>query len=267
MTESIAEKTGMPDSVRTFSKKLTSDLSASQRLSSQLYIKGYEFVEALVRKKGMEGIKAAFESPPVSTAQILNPEDYFRPLKSHDIDYVKLFERIADNIAPDDMQTQTMGVGAMDLTSSLVLNGITQDEAFDIAKECIKGARFQATRPVAKPVSISLEIFDFKEAISAERLDETNRRIHESVINQIKASLNRSLDIIKEETLDLEGFNNVVFRHAVLKKVRTVTESVEAAGLMGSCYVSLKYENMEGITLDNAMKVLNMIHSEYSNLN
>jgi hypothetical protein len=94
VTEIIADKLEIPETIRTFSKKTTADMNDTQRLSSERYTKGYEFVEAIIKAKGAEGIVSAFKSPPVSTIQILYPQEYLKPSDMVKIDYAKLLETV-----------------------------------------------------------------------------------------------------------------------------------------------------------------------------
>jgi hypothetical protein len=44
VSEVIADKLNIPESTRSFSKKVTSELSEAQKTYAQQYIKGYEFI-------------------------------------------------------------------------------------------------------------------------------------------------------------------------------------------------------------------------------
>jgi hypothetical protein len=266
VTELIADKLKLPETIRTFSKKITADMSDTQRLSSERYTKGYEFIEAIIKAKGTAGITSAFKSPPVSTKQILFPEEYLTPVDIVKIDYAKLIETVTKGIAPENMQIQTMALGAMDLRKSLISSGITQDEASKIAIACITGSGYQAVKPVVKPKIISIQIFKFKDSDSVKKLDDVTQKIHESLINQAKASLNMSLKVIKEEELKIEGYDLIRFRQMELDKVGSITKSIEVTGLLNSNYVSIEYVNMEDKTQDDAIKLLNMINIEYKKM-
>jgi len=267
VSEIIADRLNIPESTRSFSKKVTSELSEAQKTFSQQYINGYEFVEAIINKNGKSAVEAAFKNPPVTTVQILNPEEYLNPVKRAKVDYVKLLEKVTMDTTPESMKTQTMALGAMDLNKSLILNGITRDEAGLITKDCLTGSGYHAVKPVAKPRSISIEIYNFRKNDSALKLKEANLKIQESKVNQAKASLNTKLNIIKEEAIKLDGYDHILFRESEMKKAKAITKSIEVTGLMGCNYISLRYENMEEITRGDAMKVLNLIYSEYIKLN
>ncbi|MBN1905387.1 MAG: hypothetical protein JW927_09840 [Deltaproteobacteria bacterium] len=267
VSEIIADRLNIPESTRTFSKKITSEMSEAQKINSQLYLKGYEFVEALINKNGKSAVEAAFKNPPVSTVQILNHEEYLNPVKKVNVDYVKLLENVTKDITPEPMKTQTMALGAMDLNKSLISNGITKDEAGIITKDCLTGSGYQAVKQVAKPRSISIEIYNFRKNDSASKLKEANLKIQESIVKQAKASLNTRLNIIKEEVIKLDGYDHVLLRESEMKKAKAITKSTEVTGLMGCNYISLRYENMEGVTRGDAMKILNLIYSEYMKLN
>jgi len=266
VTEIIADKLEIPETIRTFSKKITADMSDTQRLSSERYTKGYEFVEAIIKAKGTAGIVSAFKSPPVSTIQILYPEEFLKPSDIVKIDYAKLLETVTKGIAPENMQIQTTALGAMDLRKSLISNGITQDEASEIAVACVTGSGYQAVKPVVKPRVISIQIYKFKDSETVKRLNDAKLKIHESVMNQAKASLNTSIKIIKEEELNIEGYDLIRFRQMELDKVGSITKSIDVTGLMNSNYISIEYVNMEDKTQDDAIKLLNMINIEYKKM-
>lgn len=267
VSEIIADRLNIPESTRSFSKKFTSGLSEAQKTYSQQYIKGYEFIEAIINKNGKSAAEAAFKNPPVSTVQILNPEEYLNPVKRVNVDYSKLLERVTKKITPESMKAQTMTIGAMELNQSLILNGFSRDEASSISNNCITGSNYYAVKPVAKPRSISIEIYNFIKKDTASKLKEANIKIQESKANQAKASLNTKLNVLKEEVIKLDGYDHVMFRETEMKKARAVTKSIDVTGIMGCNYISLRYENMDEIKRDDAMKVLNLIYSEYMKLN
>jgi hypothetical protein len=174
---------------------------------------------------------------------------------------------VTKDITPESMKTQTMALGAMDLNKSLISNGIPKDEAIIITKDCLTGSGYHAVKPVAKPRSISIEIYNFRKNDSALKLKEANLKIQTSKVNQAKASLNTKLNVLKEEIIKLNGYDHVLFRESEMKKAKAITKAIEVTGLMGCNYIALGYENMEGVTRGDAMKILNLIYSEYANLN
>ncbi len=266
ITEKIADKLNIPASVRTFSKEITSELNDAQKIASQKYIKGYEFIEAIVKEKGMKGIAAAFKSPPVSTRQILYPEEYFNPVEIADLDYSELLKSASRDIPVENMQCQTMAVGAMDIEKSLVSSGLPQDEASAVAKGCLSGSSYSAVKQVVKPKELNIQIYRFRDGEALAKYHDANKKIYESVLNIAKASLNTTIDIIREDELNLDGYSNVLLRQLEVNRMGSITKSFEITGFLNSSYVSVEYVNMEDITEDDAVKILNTICTEYKKM-
>jgi hypothetical protein len=164
------------------------------------------------------------------------------------------------------MRIQTTALGAMDLRKSLISNGITQDEASEIAVACITGSGYKAIKPVEKPGLFLYRYINLETMIVYKKLYATRLKIYESVMNQAKASLNTSIKIIKEEEINIEGYDLIRFKQMELDKVGAITKITEVTGLMNSNYISVEYVNMEDKTEDDAIKLLNMIKIEYKKM-
>jgi len=250
VTNKIAEHLKLSETANKVSLKSAAGVMGENgRLATQslyqIYVKGSEFVEAIINKKGLAGIAEVFASPPVSTRQIMNPEEYFNPSAAAAFDCSKLLEKIASTLPTEGMQTQSMALGTMNLSAILIANGISEKEANAVANDCLSGAIIIAKRQTLKPKMMTVIALNFASRESSVKLLELDKRSDKSDEAQFNAKLNSSYTVIKDVELKLEGFESVRYRNVEKKVNDVITTELTAEGFTGSLYVEVSFTNMQ----------------------
>jgi hypothetical protein len=268
ITNKIAERLKLSETANKLSTKSAAGIiDENNRIQQQLlystYVKGSEFVEAIINKKGLAGIAEAFTSPPVSTRQIMNPEEYLTPSAAVAFDCAKLLEKVAGALPTAGMQTQSTALGTMNLSAMLIANGISEKEANAVANDCLSGAAVIGTKQTLKPKVMTVIAMNFASKESAHKFLELSKKTDQSEEAQFNAKLNSSYTVVKEEELKLEGFDSVRYR-IVGKKVNDVTiMEVGIEGLSGPFYVALACTNMQSeITEEKIFEILTSMSKE-----
>ena len=250
VTDKIAEQLKLSETAKKVSTKSAAGVTdESNRLQQQVlyntYIKGSEFVEAIINKKGLTGVAEAFASPPVSTRQIMNPEEYLTPSAVKTIDCLKLLENVSGSLPINGMQTQSIALGTMTLSAMLIADGITENEANAVANDCLSGAALSAAKQTLKPKGMTILVLNFASRESAVKFIELSKKSDQSTEAQFNAKLNSSYSVVKEEELKLEGFDSVRYRHVEKKVNEAVTTELTAEGLTDTLYIAVAFRNMQ----------------------
>jgi len=250
VTNKIAERLKLSEAANKLSTKSAAGVTdENDRLQQQIlygtYVKGSEFVEAIINKKGLAGVADAFASPPVSTRQIMNPEEYLTPSIVSAFDCSKLLEKVAGTLPTEGMHTQSAALGTMALSSMLIADGIPEKEANAVANNCLSGAAVVAVKQTLKPKMMTVIALNFASRESAVKLLELSKKTDQSTEAQFNAKLNSSYTVVKEEELKLDGFDSVRYRHVEKKVNDVITTELTAEGLADTLYVAVAFINMQ----------------------
>jgi len=268
VTNKIADKLKISETARQVSVKSAAGISGeANRIQQQtyhsIYIKGSEFVEAIIDKKGPTIIATAFTSPPISSRQIMNPEEYLNPTTVSNLDYSKLLKKVAEELPTEGMNSQSLDIGGMILRTLLISKGVPENEASSIADNCLGGGMTAAVKQALNnSSSVSVFILNFNNEEAVSKFDEISQKIDKSDIAQTNAKLNASYNIIKEKDLNLEGFNVARCRHAEKKLDDKVTKKINSIGIIDNMYIEVGFENMDDLTEKDMVDILNLIYTE-----
>jgi len=261
VTNKIAERLKLSDTVNT-AKEVS-----LKSVGGGIYIKGSGFVEAIINKKGLAGVAEAFASPPVSTRQIMNPEEYFNPLTAVAFDCSKLLEKVAGTLPTEGMQTQSTSLGTMTLSAMLIADGIPEKEANAVADDCLNGAVVIAVKQTLKPKMMTVIALNFASREGAVKFFELSKKTDQSTEAQFNAQLNSSCTVVKEEELRPDGFSPVLFRHVEKKVNEATTTELTAEGLADTLYVAVTFVNMQTETPEEKMsEIFKSLSKERSNM-
>ncbi len=272
VTDKVADKLKMSETAKQLSVKSAAGLTGTanrmqQQTYHNIYEKGAEFVKAIIGKKGPAIITTAFNSPPVSSAQIFYPDKYLNPTDVTDIDCSTIIKKVAEQLPVDGMGKQSLDIGGMVLRTMLVSKGIPENEVAPIADNCIGGAVFIAAKQAVQTrKGISMLIVNFNSGETVSRFDEISQKIEKSDVAQINARLNASYKIIKEEDLKLEGFNAARCKQSETKIDDKVTTKLGSTAIIGNMYIEVGFENMEDLTEKDMVDILNRIYTEQSKM-
>jgi hypothetical protein len=264
----IAERLNIPKAANDLSVKSAAGITdANDRMQAQIlystYIKGSEFIDAITKKKGLPGVAEAFVAPPSSTRQIMNPEEYLNPSAATKLDCSKLLKNVSAILPTQGMQTESGDMGTMVLGAMLVSNGISEDEANAVAKDCLSGAAVMASRQTIKPKMFVAMTLNFASGESAGTMLAMSRRSDKVEEAQFKAKLNSTYAVVKESELKLDGFDSARYRLVEKKINDIVTMDVSAEGISGSLYVVIGGTNMQTeITEDKVSEILTALIKE-----
>lgn len=227
------------------------------------YAKAEEFFKTIIKEKGFAEYGSAFTSPPVSTRQILYPQEYLNPPALSPIDCSKILKKITDKLpTKEGALSQTTTIGTVTLRSSLMSQGVNKKDAAVVADNFLGGMAYTALQQTLNPGIISVTILNFKDGESAVNYDETMKIIQKSKEDQFKARLNTSYNLLKEEEQKHKGFDMVRFRHVENKVDDNLTTTMEMIGIIEGLYVAVAYVNIEENTEKDMLDILNLIYSE-----
>jgi hypothetical protein len=267
VTNKIAERLKLSETANKISLKSAAGvMNENDRLQQQIfyttYVKGSEFVDAIINRKGPAGIAEAYASPPVSTRQIMNPEEYFNSSIAIALDCSKLLEKIASILPSTGMQMQSNSLGSMALSAGLIANGISEKDASAVANDCLSGAAVIGTKQTLKPKMMVVTAIYFSSRESAVKRLEFEKKIEQSSESQFKAQLNSSYTVVEDKELKLEGFDPVRYRHVEGKINAVITTVLTAKGLMGALYVDVTFINMQEISEGKVSEILTALGTE-----
>lgn len=268
VTNKIADILKISETARQLSVKSAAGISGeADRMQQQayhtIYVKGAEFVEAIIDKKGPSIISTAFDSPPASAMQIMNPDKYLIPAEVTVFDYSMILEKVAKRLPINGMGEQSLDIGGMILRTMLVSKGVPESEVASISDNCIGGRIFIAGKQVmqtSKGVSILIVNFNSREIVL--KFDEILQKIEKSEIDQTNAKLNASYKTIEEKDLNLEGFYVARSRHSETKIDGNVTKKITSTAIIDKLYIEVGFENMEDLKQKDMVEILNLIYSE-----
>lgn len=249
--DKVAEKLKLSENAKNMYLKsiagITDLTNTAQQQSYNLrYVKGREFVEAILNKKGLEGIKEAFASPPVSMRQIMFPEEYLTPTTATAFDCLEMMKKVAEKLPIKGMQSQTVAVNTIVLNSALVSQGVQAADAEKVTKDCIDGAAITAVKPAQKPSIITATILNFVDSGALGNYVALSRKIEESSRAQVNAMLNAEINIVKEDNdTGLDGFDEAKYMHAEQTVDGQVTKNYSAEGVADNFYFSIAFINPE----------------------
>ncbi|MBN1905384.1 MAG: hypothetical protein JW927_09825 [Deltaproteobacteria bacterium] len=268
VTNKIADKLNMSETAKQTSVKSAAGVSGElnrmqQQAYHSIYVKGAEFVEAIIEKKGPSIITAAFNSPPVSSRQIMNPDEYLNPKAVTGIDSVALLKKVAEKLPIEGMGTQSIDIGGMILRTLLISKGIPEGEAGPISNSCINGVMYVASKQVMQTSqNISLFLINFTTNEDAAKFDDISQKIDKSEIDQINAKLNAYYKILKEEDLNLDGYSVARSREYETKTDNKIAKKLSSTAIINNMYIEVGFENMEKLTAKEMREILDLIYSE-----
>lgn len=210
-----------------------------------MYEKGSEFVATVLNKEGPEGIKRVFEFPPTSTGQILNPETYFAASENPGFDCFEMMEKVSGFLPIEGLQSQKSEIGASNLAMILVAQGISQQEANEIAGACLGGASTTALKQAVKPVMIVATVLNFQTGDACMDYVGILEKLEISSRAQIDAMLNAELNVVSLENPNMEGFDAVKYQQVETTVDGQVTTTFSAEGIVDGFYLSVMFINPE----------------------
>ena len=161
------------------------------------------------------------------------------------------------------MQAQTVDIGTTVVNTTLIGQGVSEDEANSIANECLSGAAYIASKQSLRPKMLTVSVLNFSSEESAKQYLELSEKIEKSAEAQVNASLNASYKVIKNQTMEMDGFDFVRYRYVDNTTNGVVTTTISAEGLIGSIYVGVGLVNMqEKITEDKILEVMTTLNRE-----
>ncbi len=271
VTKEIAKRLNIPE--RTYVNATKSSLTIKDETSGagkeyyDLYFtKGASFIKAIIDKKGLEGFNMVFMSPPVSSRQIYYPEEYLNPPAITGIDCKKLLETIKDKLPTEGARSNINTLGTSTLQSALVTQGVDKAEAGELAERLLNGITFTAIKPAIKPSILSLEILNFKNGEDAQKYYSFLKKMQDASQNQIKAQLNTSFDIIKDEELKQDGFNLLKYNEIKIKAQNDEAITKKMTAIIDSTSVVIGYVIMNDQTMQDLLNIMNLIYSEQHKL-
>jgi hypothetical protein len=228
------------------------------------YVKGAEFLKAIIEKKGMEGYGSAFLSPPDSTRLIYNPAEYLDQIESPVVDCEELVKKVLVALPKKDgMRSQTTVIGTTAIKGSLINEGISDEDATFIADNCLSAASHSSILPSIDPSITSLTVINFKNKDVALKYSEIMKVVDQSKDDQQKARLNTTLTIIKDEEVNIKGYHSARVKIADLKIDTKTIRKIVVSSILDNLYISSDNLNMDEVTEDKLVEVLKLIHSEY----
>lgn len=271
VTKKMADNQKIPEKTYINASKasltIQDETSGPGKQNFDLYItKGSKFISTIIDRKGADGITSVFLSPPVSTRQILFPEEYLNPANISSINCTKLIESITNKIKTEGMQSQKTTVGTMILQNALATQGLNKEEAEAISNNLLDGAAFTALKLAVKPSIVTVQILNFKDEDGARKFDTASKLIQKSQEAQIKARLNTSYNIIKDEESVQEGFDFVRYKEVETKTDKEATITRELTGLSDSIYITIGYINFDNSTEEKIRETLKLIYTELKNM-
>lgn len=272
VTNKIADKLNMSETAKQTSVKSAAGVSGElnrmqQQAYHSIYVKGAEFVQAIVDKKGPEIITTAFTSPPVSSRQIMNPDEYLNPTAITGLDSSTIIKKVAEKLPIEGMSPQSIDIGGMILRTLLISKGISEGEAGPISDSCINGTMYVASKQVIKtPQNISLFIINFTRSEDAAKFDEITQKIEKSEMAQMNAKLNGYYKILKDEDLNLNGFSVSRSREYETKTDDKVSKKLSSTAIINNMYIEVGFENMEKLTGKDMREILGLIYDEQQKL-
>lgn len=250
VTNTISERLHLSEEAKLMqTKSAAGHTDYNARIQSQqlynIYVKGSEFVEAVVKEKGASGIDAAFAAPPRSTREILNPNEYLSGNQLVSIDCKGLLEKTTAALPTEGMVLQTMTMGAINIGTMLIGNGIPGEEAETIASACLDGAAFVASRRTLKPKTIWTMALYFKNQNAACEYIELGRKMEKISEIQTNAKLNANCTVLKEEVIPIDGIEKLLYREVETKTDGVVDVEKSIEGHIGALYLSAGCSNMD----------------------
>ena len=267
VTNKVADILNISETSRQLSVKSAAGIQGKanrqqQQLFHSIYVKGSEFVEAIIDKKGPSAVTAAFASPPVSTRQIMIPDEYLNPPSVASIDFSKILQKVAGELPIEGMRSQELAIGSMILRTILISEGVPENDASAVSDNCLNGTLFLAIKQLVKPSEVTVAILNFSSGEAVSRFVELEDKIEKSEMAQINAKLNASYNLVKEEVMKLDGFDFVKYRHSEKKIDEDVTTKLLSIGIIENMYVEVGFENVEEVTEDDVLNIMGLINTE-----
>ena len=265
VTKKIANCLNIPETTRQVSSNSTigiynEDVCMQNEFMNSIYVKGAEFVEVIIDKKGPAFIANMFHSPPGSTRQILRPEEYLNQNTVAGIDCSKLIGTVSIELPTAGMRSRILPVGSMALRALLISKGVTEHEASNLAYNILDGASYIANSIEAS--NISILILSFNNAKTVTKYFEVKQKIEKSEIAQLTNELDISIDMMSEEDLKIDGFDFGRYNNYELIKSGSMVSRINTIGAIGNLYLEIEYRNMELVTKDDVLEILHIFKTE-----
>ncbi len=231
---------------------------------NRYYVKGEQFMQAIIDKKGMEAYGSAFLSPPRSTREIYNPAEYLDHINLPIFDCEELIKKVSVTLPKKEgMRSQTSVFGTTTIKGSLINEGINEEDATFIADNCLIAASHSSILQSIDPSVTSLTVINLKKMDVAKKYSEIMGLIDQSKDEQQKARLNTTLTIIKDEEVNIKGYQSARLKIADLKVDTKTMRKIVVNAILDNLYISSENLNMEELTEDKLIEVLKLINSEY----
>ena len=269
VTDKVAERLKLSEAAKDAYLKciagITDETNPVQQQTFNLrYVKGKEFVDKIINKNGIQGIKQAFASPPVSMRQIMNPDDYLSKPNEVAFDCLALMKKVAQKLPIEGMQSQSASVDSMRLNAILVSQGLTSEDADSITSDCLGGAAVNAAKQAQIPIVVSATVLNFTDHDAVVNYVTLTRKMEQASRAQVNAMLNAEVKVIEEnDTSELDGFDAARYLQAEQTVDGKVTKSYSAEGIVGNFYISIAFINPEKEpNEENALDILTEINKE-----
>lgn len=199
----------------------------------------------------------AFAGPSDSALQMMNPNENSRGYQTAETDYKKILQKLIAESPIKGIPMLALDINSETLKALLLSNGIFEKESAEILDNCVDGIASSGFKQASKSIEIQMLVVKFKTnetAIEFKRLAEKN--------NQSQIAKFTSYKVIKEETLKMDGFDFIIYRHDERKKGDELTTEIEAVGLIGNTYVEIGFRNTDELTENDILKLMRIISAE-----
>ncbi len=231
------------------------------------YIKGREFIKAVVKEKGMEGYGLPFLSPPESTREIYYPETYLNKSDTQNIDLMKLVKKAAPALPEkSNMRSGIFATGTATLIGDLLYDGIDRKEAVPAAAECLNGITYQLVQPGFNPAQVLFTVLNFSDKISAVKYDKLLERIQSLKDDTSGAFLNTAHRLTKEGIQKKEAFDCLWFHDSGTKDNGKKGRSMIIAGVIDNLHISIRYEQMDDAKEQDMRAIMDMVYRKNEQL-
>ncbi|MBN1905386.1 MAG: hypothetical protein JW927_09835 [Deltaproteobacteria bacterium] len=272
VTRKLAERLNISDEL--YKKSLMLDICMkneddpiANEAYNRYYVKGEQFMQAIIDKNGMEAYGSAFLSPPHSTREIYNPAEYLDQIDLPVFDCEGLVKKVSVALPnKEGMRSQTTVFGTTTIKGSLINEGISEEDAAFIADNCLSAASHSSILQSIDPSITSLTVINFKNRDVALKYSEIMKVIDQSKDDQQKARLNTTLTIIKDEEVNIKGYHSAKLKIADLKVDTKTMRKIVINGILDNLYISSENLNMEELTEEKLVEILKLINSEYQEM-
>ena len=201
---------------------------------------------------GYVNYAAAVKEPPVIVADDIAG-----------INYKNLIDKLSVGLPIKGMNSQIIGIDSTTLQALIRSQGIPENEAVAIADNCLDGIVFSSAGQTLKPATVTAIIVNFRNGEAAIKFDETGKKVSQLEIAQFAAGSNTSYKLVKEDILELDGFDFIRYRRSERKIDNDSIADINAVGIIGNIYVEMGFININELTENNVLKFMSLISTGF----